>query len=211
MAATGYDDLILVVEVAGLQQPALLPVSNFTFKVPYRSLARTLESIRRRQGKVVNITVLSSSIAEPVPAPDLSGAQPFSTAPERATILSAGPSISEVPPPTTENNVPQPSEVATLGASVSASELTLESEPIQSSPPGSSSEAEDVASSGADNLIATPPPSDHSEGEVSDTTPASTTAEPPALSQFLGRFGLNEFFAKFKPSKDSDSDEKPDS
>ena len=62
MATTGYDDRILLIEVSGLCQQGVMPTSHYTFKVPYRSLARTLQFIDRKGGKVVRINSLSLSL-----------------------------------------------------------------------------------------------------------------------------------------------------
>lgn len=62
MTATGYDDRMLVIEVIGLNQPNSVSTS-YTVKVPYRSLARTLQFINRRGGKVVRVTALSATAA----------------------------------------------------------------------------------------------------------------------------------------------------
>ncbi|NJP11382.1 MAG: hypothetical protein HC866_19460 [Leptolyngbyaceae cyanobacterium RU_5_1] len=62
MVTTGYSDRVLVVEVTGLRQQGVAPVSNCTFKVPYRSLSRTLQFISRQHGKVIRIAVLSGSL-----------------------------------------------------------------------------------------------------------------------------------------------------
>lgn len=62
MATTGYDDRTLLVEVSGLRQQEVMPTSHYTFKVPYRSLARTLQFIRCNGGKIVRIHSLSLSL-----------------------------------------------------------------------------------------------------------------------------------------------------
>ncbi|MBW4691659.1 MAG: hypothetical protein KME27_07800 [Lyngbya sp. HA4199-MV5] len=62
MATTGYDDRILLIEVSGLRQQDVMPTSYYTFSVPYRSLARTLQFIRRSGGTIVRIHPLSLSL-----------------------------------------------------------------------------------------------------------------------------------------------------
>jgi hypothetical protein len=62
MATTGYDDRILFIEVSGLCHQNVMPTSHYTFKVPYRSLARALQFINRKGGKVVRINSLSLSL-----------------------------------------------------------------------------------------------------------------------------------------------------
>ena len=62
MATTGYDDRILLIEVSGLCQPHVMPTTHYTFKVPYRSLARTLQFINHKGGKVVRIESRSLSL-----------------------------------------------------------------------------------------------------------------------------------------------------
>ncbi|NJL56018.1 hypothetical protein HC928_13155 [bacterium] len=59
MAATGYDDRMLLVEVTGLRQQGAMS-SDCTFKVSYRSLAPTLQFIRSRGGRIVRIYSLDS-------------------------------------------------------------------------------------------------------------------------------------------------------
>jgi hypothetical protein len=66
MTTTGYDDRMLLIEVTGLRQQGVMPTSNYTFKVPYRSLTRTLQFISRQGGQVVRIESLSASL--PMPA-----------------------------------------------------------------------------------------------------------------------------------------------
>ncbi|MBW4470589.1 MAG: hypothetical protein KME45_09310 [Stenomitos rutilans HA7619-LM2] len=66
MATTEYDDRILLIEVSGLRQQGTMPTSHYTFKVPYRSLARTLQFISRKGGKVIRIQ--APSLLLPTPA-----------------------------------------------------------------------------------------------------------------------------------------------
>lgn len=59
MAAIGHDDHILLVETTGLRQQGVMLTSHYTFKVPYRSLAHTIQSISRRGGKIVRVHSLA--------------------------------------------------------------------------------------------------------------------------------------------------------
>lgn len=62
MAATGYDDRILLVEVTGLCQQSGISTSHYTFKVPYRSLARLLQFVKQKGGKIVRVHPLTLSL-----------------------------------------------------------------------------------------------------------------------------------------------------
>ena len=63
MAAIGHDDHILLVETTGLRQQGVMTSWHNTFKVPYRLLAHTIQSISRRGGKIVRVHSLSLSLA----------------------------------------------------------------------------------------------------------------------------------------------------
>ena len=61
MVMADYDELMLLVEVTGLRQQGMMRTSHATFKIPYRLLARILQLIRLRGGKIVRIHSLASS------------------------------------------------------------------------------------------------------------------------------------------------------
>jgi hypothetical protein len=125
MAATGYDDRILLVEVTGLRQQSVMHTSHYTFKVPYCSLARTLQFISRSGGKVVRIQILaaalptqtrlqSSSLLEEIAAPrsPASGADVKIEA-SASTHPSVASAAGELPSPLPIE--PQPSKLSRLG------------------------------------------------------------------------------------------------
>ena len=67
MAINTDDDRVLLVQVTGLRWQNNLPTSEYTFKVPYRSLSRTLQFIKRSGGKIVRI----EAMILPLPEQDL--------------------------------------------------------------------------------------------------------------------------------------------
>jgi phycocyanin-associated, rod len=63
-----YSSRSLLVEVIGMNHAAGVRTSNYRIKVPYSSLAQTMQNIRQRGGKVANVTSLSQDIlGEPQP------------------------------------------------------------------------------------------------------------------------------------------------
>ena len=52
------------IEVAGSPDQAMLRTSAYTVKVPYSSLSKTIHSIGQRGGKVVNVTMLTTSFSQ---------------------------------------------------------------------------------------------------------------------------------------------------
>ena len=52
------------IEVTGRPNQAKLRTSAYTVKVPYSSLSQTIHSIGQRGGKVVNVTMLTTSFSE---------------------------------------------------------------------------------------------------------------------------------------------------
>lgn len=49
------------IKVTGVARQDLLHTSNYTIKVPYRDLSRTIQGISRMGGKVAEVTVVGSS------------------------------------------------------------------------------------------------------------------------------------------------------
>lgn len=89
MATTGYGDRMLLVEVTGLRQQGVIPTSHYSFKVPYQSLARTLQFIKSRGGKVVRLHPLASSLPplEPCQASVLLVAEQTQFSPASEAVL----------------------------------------------------------------------------------------------------------------------------
>jgi hypothetical protein len=77
------DSRIFVVEAIGLSQPGILRTGVCRFKVPYQSLARTIQLINRRGGEIVRVTALSAVLSEPAQEPDLQ----LLSAPDEAGVL----------------------------------------------------------------------------------------------------------------------------
>jgi phycocyanin-associated, rod len=61
------------IEVTGRPNQAKLRTSAYTVKVPYSSLSQTIHSIGQRGGKVVNVTMLTTSFTELEDIPVASG------------------------------------------------------------------------------------------------------------------------------------------
>ena len=62
MAVNRDDARILLVEVMGLRWQGGPFNGPYTFKVPYRSLSRTLQFVKRRGGKIVRVELVASSL-----------------------------------------------------------------------------------------------------------------------------------------------------
>ena len=100
MLMADYDELTLLVEVTGLPQQGVMRTSHSNFKVPYCSLARTLQLIRLRGGKIVRIhspvSSLTTKTGEP-PLPATEEPQP----PSPETEESPSPEMVKPPSPKT--------------------------------------------------------------------------------------------------------------
>jgi phycocyanin-associated, rod len=62
-----YNRRTITIEVTGMCHQNVSRTSHYTVKVPYSSLARTLQSIQRVGGTVANVTAASLSTSAPVP------------------------------------------------------------------------------------------------------------------------------------------------
>jgi hypothetical protein len=76
-----YDSRLVLVEVTGLYRQDMLRTGTYRTKVPYYRLSQTIQSINRRGGKIVSVTVLSAS--------SLSTSLPSSVSPVRESISEA--------------------------------------------------------------------------------------------------------------------------
>jgi CpcD/allophycocyanin linker domain len=57
---SGNTERIFAIDIAGSPHQAMLRSSAYTVKVAYSSLSKTLQSIGKRGGKVVNVRMLST-------------------------------------------------------------------------------------------------------------------------------------------------------
>ncbi|UBF25943.1 hypothetical protein K9N68_31135 [Kovacikia minuta CCNUW1] len=127
MTATGYDDQIVWVEATGLRQ-STHPSSHCIFKVPYHSLARTLQFINRSGGKIVRVSSLTLSLPNPEPfqpfIPPVGVAEP-GPASDQETLPSSTPGegTEERPPDSAE-----PEESVASEAKIEIGESTPESD-----------------------------------------------------------------------------------
>ncbi|MBE9101184.1 phycobilisome linker polypeptide [Vacuolonema iberomarrocanum] len=121
MAVNRDDARILLVEVMGLRWQGGSSNSPYTFKVPYCSLARTLQFIKRKGGKIVRVELVASSLP-PFQRTEQSDAtrveasehHPIAFHEERLDQ----PSPSEIGPET--NDMTQPSESSEKGVELSS-------------------------------------------------------------------------------------------
>lgn len=145
MTATGYSDRMLLIEVTGLRQQGVMPTSNYTFKVPYRSLTRTLQFISRQGGQVVRIESLSASSPMPAMSAILFGDGLEDSLVEQP--LSPLASTAETVPPITEASVTNsPMQLVDPTPPVATASLEASSAPMDS-------EGENPDSSKSANLI----------------------------------------------------------
>jgi phycocyanin-associated, rod len=61
---SGESGRTFAIEVKGSPNQARLRTSSYTLKVPYSSLSQAIHSIGQRGGKVVNVTMLTTSFSE---------------------------------------------------------------------------------------------------------------------------------------------------
>ena len=111
MAVNSDDARILLVEVMGLRWQGGPSNDPYTFKVPYRSLSRTLQFVKRRGGKIVRVELVASSLppfqrAERSDATMVEASEHYPTAVHEERLEQALPS--ELDPGT--NDTTQPSE-----------------------------------------------------------------------------------------------------
>jgi CpcD/allophycocyanin linker domain len=86
---SGDTDRTFAIDIAGSPHQAMLRSSAYTVKVAYSSLSKTLQSIGKRGGKVVNVRMLST----PMPSVDNI---PVSTAVLISTEAATSPSTETV-------------------------------------------------------------------------------------------------------------------
>ena len=96
MVMNGDDARMVLVEVTGLRWQRGPSTRLATFKVPYRSLARTLQFVKQRSGQIVRVEVMTPLPS--LPSPSSTIARSEATRPEAIA------SLPEVPP--TVNLVP---------------------------------------------------------------------------------------------------------
>jgi CpcD/allophycocyanin linker domain len=103
-------DRIFALEIAGISQHGRLRSGTYTLKVAYSSLSKTLQSITRRGGKVVNVRMLSTPMPSVANIPVAEAAPPeIEPSPP---VLNANIPVAVVVPPEIEPLPPVLKEIA---------------------------------------------------------------------------------------------------
>lgn len=73
-SSSSYNSRTVEIKVTGVARQDLMHTSNYTVKVPYRDLSRTIQNISRMGGKVAGVTLMPSSSDEAASAPSSTSA-----------------------------------------------------------------------------------------------------------------------------------------
>jgi hypothetical protein len=124
MVVNGDEVRMVLVEVTGLRWQKGPSTCPATFKVPYRSLARTLQFVKQRGGQIVRVQVMTAPPLPQFPPPTAVQTDAPSTPPPPANRTSALPSdTAETPVPpgsTSPEGLPTPGWLTVLAKKVEA-------------------------------------------------------------------------------------------